>query len=153
MTGIWSSKGISVIKSQNMAPKRYGLFVLAILLLVLGGVGIYFGSHNFPIRALGLTAIVASTYFVRISHVRDRSSLSHSTGQVIKVKTKGPGRLLWIVSLGLVPLLGGAFVLMHIDFVNGGHDAWPVYVFAGVVLVCAIVWSYLAAFGWRTGPR
>jgi hypothetical protein len=142
-----------VITSQNMAPKRYGLFVLAILLLMLGGVGIYFGSHNFPIRALGLATIMASTYFVRISHVHDRSGLPHATGQGIELKTEGPGRLLWIVSLALVPLLGAAFVLMHIDFVNGGHEAWPVDVFAGVGLVCAIVWSYLAAFGWRAGPR
>jgi hypothetical protein len=50
-------------------------------------------------------------------------------------------------------MLGAAFFLMHIDFANGGHEAWPVYLFAGVAFACAIVWSCLAAFGWRAGPR
>jgi hypothetical protein len=142
-----------VSTSQQVARKRYGLFVVALLLLLLGGVGIYFGSHNFPIRFLGLVAIMASAYFVRISHVRDRSGLAQARDRGVELKTEGPGRLLWIVSIALVPLLGAAFFLLHIDAVNGGHDAWPVDVFAGVVLACAVVWSYLAAFGWRAGPR
>jgi len=141
-----------VIASQNAAWKRYSLFVLAILLLLLGGVCLYFGSHNYPIRALGLVAIIASTYLVRISHVHDRSSSTDATGQGTDLNmAKGPGRPLWIVSLALIPSLGAAFFLLHIDFVNGGHQAWPADVFAGVVLACAIVWGYLAAklFGGR----
>jgi len=132
--------------SQNVTRKRYGLFVLAILLLLLGGVGIYVGSHNYPIRALGLVAIMVSAYLVRISHVHDGSDLPEASGQGKDLKTaKGPGRLLWIVSLALVPLLGAAFFLLHIDAVNGGHEAWPADAFAGVGLACAIVWGYLAA--------
>jgi hypothetical protein len=132
--------------SQNVTRKRYGSFVLAILLLLLGGVGIFVGSHNYPIRALGLVAIMASAYLVRISHVHDRSDLPEASGQGKDLKTaKGPGRLLWIVSLVLVPLLGAAFFLLHIDAVNGGHEAWPADVFAGIGLACAIVWGYLAA--------
>jgi hypothetical protein len=30
---------------------------------------------------------------------------------------------------------------MHIDFVNGGHEAWRLDVFAGVALACIIVWN------------
>jgi hypothetical protein len=129
-----------------VARKRYGLFVLAILLLLLGGVGIYAGSHNYPIRALGLVAIMASVYLARISHVHDQSDLSEVGGRGKDFKTaNGPTRLLWIVSLALVPLLGAAFFLLHIDAVNGGHEAWPADVFAGVGLACAVVWGYLAA--------
>ena len=146
-----------MIRSQNVARKRYGLLVPALLLLLLGGVGIYLGSHNYAIRALGLVAIMGSTYLVRISRVRDRSGLPVASGSGTDLKApKGQGRLLWIVSLALVPLLSTAFLLMHIDFVTGGHEAWPVYVFAGVALACAIVWSYLGAriFGGRpVGPR
>jgi len=135
-----------VITSQNVARKRYGLFVVAILLLLLGGVGIYVGSHNYPIRALGLIAIMASVYLARISHVHGRSDLSEVHGRGEGLNTaKGPGRLLWIVSLALVPLLGAAYFLLHLDAVNGGHEAWPADVFAGVVLACAIVWGYLAS--------
>jgi hypothetical protein len=142
-----------VITSQKAARKRYGLLALALLLLLLGGVGIYFGSHNFPIRALGLAAIMASTYFVRISRVRDRSVFAEASGRTKELTTEGTGRWLWFVSLALVPMLGAALFLMHIDFANGGHEAWPVYVFGGVALACVIIWNYLAAFGWRAGPR
>ena len=131
-----------------------GLFVLAILLLLLGGVGIYIGSNNYPIRVLGLASIMASVYLARISRVRNGPSLSETRGLGTNCKTqKGPGRLLWIISLALVPLLGASAFLLHIDAVNGGHEAWPADIFAGVVLACAIVWGYLAAriFGVAAG--
>jgi len=134
-----------VITSQNVARKRYGLLALALLLLLLGGVGLYFGSHNFPIRALGLAAIMASTYFVRISRVRDRAVFPEASGRTMELTAEGPGRWLWFVSLALVPVLGAAFFLMRIDFANGGHEAWPVYLCGGSALACAIVWSYLGA--------
>jgi hypothetical protein len=137
---------MSVTVSQKVIRKRYGLFVLAILLLLLGGVGIYAGSHNYPIRALGVVLVIASVHLVRISHVHDRSSLPEASGRGTDLKPgTGPGRLLWIVSIALVPLLGAAFFLLHMDAVNGGHEAWPADVFAGVGLACAIVWGYLAA--------
>jgi FtsH-binding integral membrane protein len=142
-----------VTTSQKVARKRYGLLALALLLLLLGGAGLYFGSNNYLIRSLGLMAILASTYLVRVSRVRNRSLFPEASGRTMNLTTEGPGRWLWIVSLVLVPLLGAAFFLMHIDFANGGHQAWPVYVFAGVALACCIVWSYLAAFAWRARPR
>ena len=143
------------MRSQNVASKSYGLLVLALLLLLLGGVGLYVGSHNYPIRSLGVMAILASTYLVRISRVRDRSGFLEASGRTMQLTTEGPGRRLWIVSLALVPLLGVAFFLMHIDFVNGGHEAWPADIFAAVGLACAIVWGYLVAkiFGGRTGKN
>jgi hypothetical protein len=58
---------------------------------------------------------------------------------------KGPARGLWVASIALVPLLGIAWFLLDRDAVNGGHEAWPVDVFAGVGLVCTLVWSCFAA--------
>jgi hypothetical protein len=142
-----------VSTSQSVVRKRYGLFVLAILLLLFGGVGIYLGSHNYPIRVLGSVAILASAYLVRISHVHDRSGLPEASDSGKDIKTpKAPARLLWIVSVALVPLLAASFFLLHNDAVNGGREAWPADLFASVVLVCAVVWGYLAAklFGGRT---
>ena len=132
--------------SQNVVSKRYGLFVLAILLLLLGGVGIYLGSDNYLIRVLGLVSIMVSVYLVRVSRIHNGSSLPEVRGPEKNFKTeKGPGRLLWIVSVALVPLLAASGFLLHIDAANGGHEAWPADIFAGVVLACAIVWGYLAA--------
>ena len=147
-------RGVSVITSHNVPSKRYGLFVPAILLLLLEGVGIYNGSHNYPIRVVGIAAVMASVCLVRISHVHGRLGLHEASGRRPDFNTaKGSGRLLWIVSIALVPLLAAAFFLLHADAVNGGHDAWPADVFAGVGLTCAIVWGCLVAkiFGGRTG--
>lgn len=124
--------------------RRYVLLGLAFLLLILGGLGVYFGSHNNPIRALGVIAVMASAQVVRMSRGRDGPSLSDTAGLGLEPKTTdGPGRVLWIVSIALVPLLVVALLLMHMDAVNGGNDAWPADFFAGVAFVCAIVWSYL----------
>ena len=132
--------------SQKVVRKRYGLFVLAILLLLLGVVGNYLGSHNFPIRVLGLISVMASIYLARISRVHNGSRLPEAGGPGKNYKIeKGPGRLLWIVSLAFVPLLGASVFLLHIDAVNGGHEAWPADVFAGVGLASAIVWGCLVA--------
>jgi hypothetical protein len=133
--------------SQTTPKKNYARFALAILLLLLGGVCLYLGTHDFQIRSLGLAAIVASTYFVRMSRGRYGADLPGTTGPGKDLKTpKGPGRRLWIVSLALVPLLGVAIFLMSSDAVtDGGNASWPVDVFASVAVVCTIVWSYLAA--------
>lgn len=141
---------------QNVPRRRYGLFILAILLLLLGGAAIYAGSHNYEIRALGIVAVMASVYVVRISRVRERSDLPITGDRPISSKTtKGPGRLLWIASLSLLLMLGVALYLLHIDALNGGHEAWPADLFAGVGLACAIVWGFLVVkiLGGSAGKR
>ena len=128
-------------KTRMNAARKRGLFVLAVVLLVFAGACIYFGSNNFPLRTVGSVAILASVYLVRIARgVHDRSVLP----KVNSIEYGGPSRLLWILSLALVPLLGASGYLLHIDAVNGGHEVWPVYLFAGVAVVCAGVWGCLA---------
>jgi hypothetical protein len=131
--------------SQTTPKKNYALLALAILLLLLGGVGLYLGTDNFQIRTLGLAAIMASTYFIRISRVRERSNFPLAQIRDSDVtKTPGIRRRLWILSIAMLPLFGVALLLLYIDAVNGYHEVWPVYAFAGVGLVCAGVWSCLA---------
>jgi hypothetical protein len=131
-----------VIRSR----KSYGLCALAIVLLLSGGVGIYVGSHDYPIRALGVVAVMVSAYLVQISQVHERSALPEVSGARTDLRTrKGPSRALWIISAALVPLLAGALLLLHNDAVKGGHEAWPADLFAAVGLACAIVWGYLVA--------
>src|SRR5579862_1600816 len=95
---------------QHVGRKRYGLFVLAILLILLAGVAGYFGSKSYPIRVLGLASVIASVYLVRISRVHQGST---SLPNVNSVEYGGPSRLLWILSSALVPLLGASVYLLH----------------------------------------
>jgi uncharacterized membrane protein len=134
--------------SQPGPKKRYALYSLAILLLVLAAVGLYFGAHNFPIRSLALAAIMVSSYLVRASRVRPQQSFSPivSDPGADEAAEKRYRRLLWILSLGLTALSVFAFLLMFNDTVtNGGNEVWPVYVFAMLALLCACAWGALVA--------
>lgn len=124
--------------------KRYGLLVLATILLVFAGVCLYAGAHSRFIRDLGVLAILASVQLVRLARTAGRTTPSVGEIQRPTAGTQsGPGRLLWAISILLVPLLLGSFFLLHIDAANGGHYAWAADVFAGVGLVCAVVWGAL----------
>lgn len=128
-----------MISSQKVARERYSLFVLAIVLLLLGGLGIYLGSHNFTIRVLGVTAVIASTYLVRISTVRSQSELPEAGGAGTALKrAQGPGRLAWGAALVLVFLLGASLFLLHQDAINGSHARWPADLFFGVGIAFAL---------------
>ena len=49
------------------------------------------------------------------------------------------------VGAALLLLWGGASLLLYWDARHGYQEGWPVYLFAGVALACAVVWSYLVA--------
>ena len=123
--------------SQTTPRKRYGLYSLAILFLVLGAACFITGYRSFAIRSLGLVALMVSAYFVRISKVH--------ASPVPAIRGKGSGRLAWTIAIALVPAAGMSYLYLHNDAIHGYHEALPVYVFAGVALACAIVWAYLVA--------
>jgi hypothetical protein len=125
--------------SQTAPQKRYGLYSLAILFLVLACVGIIAGYRSFAIRSLGLVALMISGYFVRISKLHASPLEAYSKGG------KGPGRLAWAIGVALVPAAGMSYLYLYNDAIHGYHEALPVYVFAGVALACATVWAYLVA--------
>ena len=122
--------------------KKYGLIILACLLFLSGSAALYFGSHNPSIRSLGVLAIIASAYFFRISR---RSDTLAGSEQRVSTATGRPNRWLWIVSFVLLLLAVASLINLYNDALHGGHEVWPVDVFAGVALACAIVWSYLFA--------
>jgi len=135
-----------MIISQKTPPRRYGLLIFALLLLFSGGATLFWGMHNFILHFVGLVMIVASTYFFRISRFYVRSSSSVASGPSTDFKTSnGPGRLLWVVSIALLLLAGASYLNLYRDALNGYHEVAPVYIFAGVGVLCAVVWSYLAS--------
>lgn len=127
-----------------MTHKRpFGSLVLATLLLLLGGVAMFVGLHDFPIRVVGLLAIVVSVRLIQRSRIPGRRAVIETPGAEDGRTAKGPGRALWTVSAVLALLLGASLIVLHLAAMSGGQEAWPVVLFAGVALACTLVWSYL----------
>jgi hypothetical protein len=129
---------MSAVMSGGMHTKRYVLRSLALLLALLGAVLFFLESHDFVIRSFGLLAMLASLQLVRMSRAR-----TPSYGRLDLAGSNRPGCIMWIVGIGLLLLAGFSFWLLDIDALHGGHALWPVYLFAGVGLVCGIAWVYI----------
>jgi hypothetical protein len=125
-----------VVTSGGTLGKRYVLRSLAVLLVLLGIALFVLESHDFVIRSFGLLALRASLQLVRMSRAQ-----TPSYGPPDLAGSNRPGRIMWFVGIGLLPLAGISYWLIYIDALDGGHAAWPVYVFAGVGLACAGVWG------------
>jgi hypothetical protein len=52
---------------------------------------------------------------------------------------------MWVIGIALVPLWGATYFCLHEDALHGYHAVWPVYLFAGVAIICALFWGYLLA--------
>lgn len=132
--------------SQRRQQRRYGIFVLAVLILLSGGAALFVGSHDLAIHSAGILAIIASAYLVRLSHIGVRSSPPVESGQEPDFRVAGrPRRPTWGVGVGLLLALTASYVWMHNDAVHGGHSGLPAYVFGGLVVAAGIVWGYLVS--------
>ncbi len=116
---------------------------------------------HFALRVLGLGACAAAIYLVGLTRNsatasdrvkgqtrgRARGAQRGQAGRRAKEK-KRPGRRLWALSLGLLPLLGASYVYLYQDGLRGYPDALPIYLFCAVSLVCVLVWSYMTMRVW-----
>jgi hypothetical protein len=135
---------MSVIISQKVSRKRYGLLVLAIMVLLSGGVALFMGSNSFAVRSFGAVACIVSVYLVRISNVHTHSALAVTNDRGTDSRaTKRPGPLMWTVGVALLAVMGISFLSLYIDALRGYHEILPVYIFAGIAVACAVFWSYL----------
>lgn len=126
--------------STATAPQRslkwWVLYLLAIGLF-LTGVAILILRDDFVCRTFAVIAFVVSARLVRMA-VQSRSVSSAWQTPDSKV-AKGPGRLLWGASIAMLPLAALSYLSMY-----RYHTIWAVDMFAGVAVVCALVWSCLA---------
>lgn len=120
--------------TQTASRKKYGLFTSAILLLLLGGAALFLGSNSSAIRDVGVIACIVSVYLIRVSNVHKSSEVK---------ERKRPGPIMWTAGVALLLLMVLSFFYLRQDASNGYQDIAPVYVFAGVGLGCALIWSYL----------
>ena len=131
---------------RDRSKRKLGLFGLAIVLLLLGGVALVMGSNDVAIRSLAMLAIIISVYCVRQSNIFIRPASANTIIQQTRSKLPTrPGRSTWIASIILLPLLGLSFVWLYSDAAHGYHQIWPVYFFTGKAIICTLYLSYLVA--------
>lgn len=131
---------------SQKARKRYGLFVLAILMGLSGVAALSMGPKYSAIRSFAGVAFIIAVYLIRVSNVHTRSTLA-ATGDPASER---PGRLMWFVGAALLVVWGISFLYLYFlylykDALDGYHEALPVYVFAGIGLACALFWAYLSS--------
>lgn len=118
----------------------------ALFLLGAGALALYFGRHNFPIRAIGLIAIMSTVVLAR----SPQGPLS-----IAEQKNRPPplNILHWAIAI----LLTGASALSYRILWVTGHDGstsiWPVYAFAGAVLIAGAYWAALLTRLQEAGTR
>ena len=132
--------------SHNLYSKRYGLFALAIALLICGGLALFASvtsSNRFLLRSLGVLACLASVHFVRLSRVHAGSYVTASARNVGAGTPERPRPTLWAFGAVSLIAVGISYFYLYEDAVDGYHELLPVYLFALAMLVCAWVWGYL----------
>ena len=126
--------------------KRYGLFVLAVTLLLSGVVVNVIYFKDFPIRSLGLLMCVVGVLLIRVSNVRGLKGTRIANGPNLNPGArKRPGRLAWVLSAASVIAIGISYIYLRKDALAGGHEVWPAYAFAGSALIAAAVWGYVVS--------
>jgi hypothetical protein len=128
-------------------PKmRYGLFAIAIVCVLSGGVVNFIFINNFVIRSLSLVLLIAGVLLSKSSNIRGikEGNLSSSQGTSTSER-KRPGWLSISLSLASAGAIGMSYIYMRKDVLAGGHEVWPAYAFAVSVLVAAVVWGYVVA--------
>jgi hypothetical protein len=125
---------------------RYSLFGVGVVLLAAGGVLLYVGGSRFEVRALGLFACMLGVFMLRKSSLTVFLRRHALDGQLpTNAPARWPSVRMWLVGVGLLALVGVAYALLYRDAVGGYKDIFPVYLFAGAILVAAVFWGYLIA--------
>lgn len=135
-----------MIMSHEAPEKRYGLFGLAIVMLLAAGAALFFGGNYSLVQALGGLMLVASAYLIKISNLRSGAdSIATGGPDASRGSTNRLGAAVWTVGVLLLMALGISYYSPYKDALDGYHHVVPVYAFAGIGLVCGLFWAYLLA--------
>lgn len=133
-----------MITNENDPKKNYGLFTLAIVLILSGGVLNVLYFKDFPIRSISLLMVVVGAFLVKASNVRGLLGARITNSQNLNPRArKPPGILAWALSVGSAVALVISYHFMRESLRGGGTVVWPVYAFAVSALIGTVVWSYV----------
>lgn len=132
--------------SQAATRKKYGLLFLALAVGAVAIAAAMLGSRNYAIRLVGLLAIVVSVRLFRLSNFRSAPApLAPIESEATIRSEERFEHPMSAIGIVLVPLMAFSSYWLYEDARHGYHEAWPLYVFVGLGLICAGVWPYLLA--------
>lgn len=132
--------------ARGVPKKRYGLFILAVVLLLSGIVinVIYFNDR--PIRSLSLLMLIVGALLVKASNVRGLLGLRSTSTQSLNPEIlKRRGRLGWALGVASTASSVIFYFFLRQDELAGGHQVWPAYAFAASGLIGALIWGYVVS--------
>ena len=133
-----------MIANEDDPKKSYGLFTLAIILILSGAAVNVLYFKDFPIRSIGLLMVVAGAFLVRASNVHGLFGARITNTQNLNpMARKPPGVLAWALSVGSAVAIVISYHFMRESLRGGGTVVWPVYAFAVSALIGMVVWSYV----------
>ena len=126
-----------MILPSDRSAKNYIAFAVALILLLLGGIGIFIFADYFIPRCLSIIAIMVSMNFLRVA-----KTPAHSP--ILAPKRRFPlPRAVWIIGLVLLLIDCGSGYVMYLDATHGYHYAWPLYLFIASSVCSIPVFSYI----------
>lgn len=132
------------MKTQQTARWWTVSRVLALLLLAVAGLIFVVAPKSFALQCVAVAAILASVQLVRRSGPRAPKGFRQVGSHWRGVKLAGgPGRVAWILFVASVVAVGASRLLLNNDFVHGGHQVWPLYVFVGAIVALFIAMEYI----------
>jgi hypothetical protein len=134
-----SHGGMLLSLFQKLSGKtRLGLRGLEVVVLLLGGVGLYVGRNYVAIQFLGYLAIG-----IGVMGVPARGYATRRVADSVYGPPRRPGLWLWMVSIiSIFPALG-SYLYMYSDEARGGQASWPINLTLSLVLLCLLCWFVL----------
>ena len=124
----------------------YAFRALAFVFLAFAIVSLFVFPNSNELRMIAMVLLMATPFLIKMSRDYRRKSL----GQDAPISTnsatrKGPSKRLVFLGIALLLATGVSWILLGKDFIDGGNEVWPLYLFVFVGFVCGVVWSGIVA--------
>lgn len=128
----------------NKLKNNSGLYVIGVTLLIGGAAVIFIGFNDSLIRSAGVGLCLISSYLIRISSTNRMRKISSERGQNPHIFGRKPlGYFVWALGLASALSFVISFIYLYKDAIDGYQQIWPLYVFFGSTISCALVWGYI----------
>lgn len=130
--------------AQVNSRGRYGIYVLAVILLLASVTLWFFANNSYLIQSLGGVMLLSSAMLLN----KYRGSKRPNSNGTNSANTNSrhayrPGVFVWTVGILLLITLCIIWYITTLDARHGGKEIWPLFAFTGIGIICALYWGAL----------